>query len=384
MEVLIGVDPHKATNFVAAIDEQGELVGQQTFPATRKGLRILQRWAKRFPERRWAVEGASGIGRPLAQKILAAGERVVDVPPKLSSRVRVLSTGNARKNDRLDATFTALAALRNDSLSSVQPEDGPESHVEILRLLTERREDLVSERTRALNRLHVLLRDLLSDPVRKQLSTDAAAKLLRRSRPKHPAGRVRRRLASEVVRDVRTLDRQIAELDERIATEVKASGTMLTGIFGVGPILAAKILGIVGDVSRFPSKAHFASYAGVAPIEASSDKVVLAAERTIGRSWRRASRAGRRCAASSGASQMRCSGCWSPIRRSLRKRFLDTEGPRSEILRTSPVRCSRKQQLCLATPHVGKGHCRYKTLDGTPSIRTPSGVFSLLPASGPF
>jgi hypothetical protein len=147
VEVLIGVDPHKATNFVAAIDEQGELVGQQTFPATRKGLRILQRWAKRFPERRWAVEGASGIGRPLAQKLLAAGERVVDVPPKLSSRVRVLSTGNARKNDRLDATFTALAALRNDSLSSVQPEDGPESHVEILRLLTERREDLVSERT---------------------------------------------------------------------------------------------------------------------------------------------------------------------------------------------------------------------------------------------
>ena len=79
------------------------------------------------------------------------------------------------------------------------------------RLLTERREDLVSERTRALNRLHVLLRDLLSDTVRKQLSTDAASKLLRRARPKHPAGRICRRLASEVVRDVRTLDRRIAE-----------------------------------------------------------------------------------------------------------------------------------------------------------------------------
>jgi transposase len=275
VEVLIGVDPHKATNVVAAIDEQGELVGQETFPATRKGLRALERWAKRFPERRWAVEGAGGIGRPLAQKLLAAGERVVDVPPKLSSRVRVLSTGNARKNDRLDATFIALAALRNDRLTSVQTEDGPEGHVEILRLLTERREDLVSERTRALNRLHVLLlRDLLSDPVRKQLSTDAAAKLLRRARPKHPAGRVRRQLASELVRDVRTLDRRIAGLDERIAGEVKASGTMLTEIFGVGPILAAKILGIVGDVSRFPSKAHFASYAGVAPIEASSGEVV--------------------------------------------------------------------------------------------------------------
>jgi transposase len=274
MEVVIGVDPHKATNVVAAIDEQGEVIGQEAFAATRKGLRALERWAKRFPERRWAVEGAGGIGRPLAQKLLGAGERVVDVPPKLSSRVRVLSTGNARKNDRLDATFTALAALRNDRLASVQPEDSLEGHAEILRLLTERREDLVCERTRALNRLHVYLRDLLSDPVSKQLSADAAAKLLRRARPKHPAGRVRRRLAAEVVQDVRALDRRIAELGERIEGKVEASGTMLTEIFGVGPILAAKIVGIVGDVSRFPSKAHFASYAGVAPIEASSGEVV--------------------------------------------------------------------------------------------------------------
>jgi transposase len=186
----------------------------------------------------------------------------------------VLSTGNARKNDALDATFTALAALRNDRLSSVQAEDGPEGYTEILRLLTERREDLVCERTRALNRLHVLLRDLLCDPVKKQLSTDAAAKLLRRARPKHQAGRLRRELAVEVVRDVRALDRRIAQLDERIGGEVEASGTMLTEIFGVGPILAAKIVGIVGDVARFPSKAHFASYAGVAPIEASSGEVV--------------------------------------------------------------------------------------------------------------
>jgi len=274
MEIVIGVDPHKATNVVAAIDEEGELVGQETFPANRKGLQALQRWAKRFPKRRWAVEGASGIGRPLAQKLLAAGERVVDVPPKLSSRVRVLSSGNARKNDLLDATFIALAALRNDRLVSVQPEDGPEGHAEVLRLLTERREDLVVERTRGLNRLHVLLRDLLCDAVRKQLSADAAAQLLRRARPKHPAGRVRRHLASELVRDVRALDRRIAELDERIAVEVEASGTTLTKIFGVGPILAAKIVGIVGNVARFPSKAHFASYAGVAPIEASSGEVV--------------------------------------------------------------------------------------------------------------
>jgi transposase len=273
--VLIGVDPHKSVNAVAAIDENGELVAHETFPADRKGLRALERWSKkRFPKRRWAVEGAAGIGRPVAQKLVAVGEEVVDVPPKLSAKVRVLSVGNARKNDRLDATFTALAALGNERLATVRTEDGSEGRSEVLRLLTERREDLVAERTRALNRLHVLLRDLLSDGVAKGLSADAAAKLLRRARPGHETGRVRKRLASELVRDVRALDRKVASLDERIREEVEASGTALTEIFGIGPILAAKVMGIVGDVARFPSKAHFASYAGVAPIEASSGEVV--------------------------------------------------------------------------------------------------------------
>jgi transposase len=274
VKVTIGVDPHKSVNAVAAIDEYGELVGHETFPSNRAGLRALERWGKHFPERRWAVEGAAGIGRPLAQKLVATGEEVVDVPPKLSAKVRVLSTGNARKNDSLDAAATALAALRNERLARVSPEDGTGAYVEVLRLLTERREDLVAERTRALNRLHVLLRDLLSDGVTKQLSAKAAANLLRRARPQHAVGRVRKQLASELVRDVRALDRRIAYLEGRIAEEVEASGTTLTGVFGVGTILAAKIVGIVGDVSRFPSKAHFASYAGVAPIEASSGEVV--------------------------------------------------------------------------------------------------------------
>jgi transposase len=229
------------------------------FPADRRGLQALEHWSKRFPERRWAVEGAAGIGRPVAQKLVGAGEEVVDVPPKLSAKVRVLSVGNARKNDRLDAAFTALAALQNQRLARIHPEDGPEGRVEVLRLLTERREDLVAERTRALNRLHVLLRDLLSDSVAKGLSAGAAAKLLRRARPRHAAQRTRKRLASELVRDVRALDRKIASLDEHIREEVEASGTTLTGVFGVGPVLAAKIMGIVGDVARFPSKGHFAS-----------------------------------------------------------------------------------------------------------------------------
>jgi transposase len=271
MKVLIGVDPHKASVAVAAVDEAtGELLERASFPQDRAGSRALERWAKRFSERRWAVENAGGLGRHLAGRLVAAGESVVDVPPKLSARVRVLSTGNARKNDGVDALATALAASRNERLVAVDPEAASE----VLRLLSERREDLVAERTRALNRLHGLLRDLLPGGVAGKLSADRAARILRGIRPKGTSDRLRRGLASEILRDVRTLDRKVADLDRRIEVEVEASGTTLTEIFGVGPILAARIIGVVGDAARFPSKAHFASYAGTAPLEVSSGEVV--------------------------------------------------------------------------------------------------------------
>jgi transposase len=271
MKVLIGVDPHKASVAVAAFDEAaGELVERASFPQDRAGMRRLERWAERFPERRWAVENAGGLGRHLAGRLAAAGESVVDVPPKLSARVRLLSSGNARKNDELDALATALAASRNGRLAEVDAEAASE----VLRLLSERREDLVAERTRALNRLHGLLRDLVPGGVARPLSADRAARILRGIRPQGPSSSVRRRLASEVLRDIRTLERKIAHLNGRIEAEVEASGTTLTEIFGIGPILAAKIIGTVGNVARFPTKAHFASYSGTAPVEASSGEVV--------------------------------------------------------------------------------------------------------------
>ena len=222
------------------VDEAvGELIERATFPQNRAGLRSRERWAKRFPERRWAVENAGGLGRHLAGRLAVAGEPVVDVPPKLSARVRVLSSGNARKNDELDALATALAAWRNERLAAVDPE----AESEVLRLLSERRGDLVAERTRAFSRLHGLLRDLLPGGVARTLSADRAARILRGIRPQGASARLRRRLASEVLRDVRTLDRKIADLNERIEAEVEASGTTLTQIFGVGPILAARIIG---------------------------------------------------------------------------------------------------------------------------------------------
>src|ERR671916_838009 len=148
MKVLIGVDPHKGSVAVAAVDQAtGELLERASFPQNRAGLRFLERWAGRFA---------------------AAGESVVDVPPKLSARVRVLSSGNARKNDGVDALAIALAASRNERLAAVHPEAASE----VLRLLSERREDLVTERTRALNRLHGLLRDLVPGGVSGKLSAD--------------------------------------------------------------------------------------------------------------------------------------------------------------------------------------------------------------------
>ena len=134
MKVLIGVDPHKVTVALAAVDEVGELIECASFSHNRAGLRSLERWAKRFPERRWAVENAGGLGRHLAGRLVASGESVVDVPSKLSARVRVLSIGNARKNDELDALATALAAWRNERLATVDPE----ADSEVLRLLSER------------------------------------------------------------------------------------------------------------------------------------------------------------------------------------------------------------------------------------------------------
>jgi transposase len=153
--------------------------------------------------------------------LAAAGESVVDVPPKLSARVRVLSSfaGYARKNDGLDALATALVASRNERLAAVDHEVGSE----VLRLLSERREDLVAEYPGAQGSLHGLLRDLVPGGVAGSLSAHRAARILRGIRPQEGASvRLRRRLASEVLRDVRTLDRKIADLNRRIEAEVEA------------------------------------------------------------------------------------------------------------------------------------------------------------------
>ena len=143
----------------------------------------------------------------------------------------------------------------------------------VLRLLTCRRDDLVAERTRTLSRLHVLLRDLHPGGAKRELTAADAAALLRQLRPVTATDIQRKRIARELLGDVRRLDRQVAAATTATRKAVTASGTTLTQIYGVGPVLAAKILGHTGDVARFPNRDHYASYTGAAPIEASSGDV---------------------------------------------------------------------------------------------------------------
>ncbi len=119
--VIIGIDPHKATHMAVAIDGDERSVARLEVRAQRDQAQRLLAWAAPFPDRRWAIESADGLGKLLAQQLLAAGEHVVDVPPTLSARVRLLGSSRAGKNDGNDALSTAIAGLRHGELRRVQP-----------------------------------------------------------------------------------------------------------------------------------------------------------------------------------------------------------------------------------------------------------------------
>ena len=150
--ITIGIDPHKRSLTAAALDPHSRLLGQLRLPATSQAAAQLRVWSEQWPQRRWAVEGASGLGRPIAQLLVAAGEQVLDVPAKLAARARLLGTSSARKTDLADACSVAAAAIHHRRLRPVALED----QTVVLRLLSDRRDDLVAERTRILSRLHVL------------------------------------------------------------------------------------------------------------------------------------------------------------------------------------------------------------------------------------
>jgi transposase len=264
--ITIGIDPHKSSLTAVALDETGKPLASRRITVNAAAYKTLTGWAARWPQRRFAVEGAAGLGRGIAQLLAAAGEDVLDVPATLAARARLLDTGGTRKTDSADAASIAHAAMRHRRLRQVVAED---NHTR-LRLLSERRDDLARERVRLLNRLHVLLRDLVPGGAAPDLNADKAVTLLRSIRPLTVTDSCRRDLARDLIADLRHLDRRLHTNQTQIRQVLGETHSTITEIRGVGHIIAGKILGHVGDVTRFPTADHFASYAGTSPLEASS------------------------------------------------------------------------------------------------------------------
>jgi len=240
MNVVIGVDSHKTSHTAVAIDEAEDEISSVKVRATRRQVEQLVRWAEPFEKRRWAIESAGGMGYLLAQQLVARGEEVLDVPATMASRIRVLATGRSDKNDPNDAHSIAVAAFRIRSLRSVEPAE----HSQVLRLLAKRNVDLGSHRTRVVCRLHALLTELAPGGIAKEMYVSDGERFLANITPENPTEQVRHDLALDLLDDVRRLDEQTKESHRRIRIAIKASGTSLTEIYGVGPIIAAQLIHI--------------------------------------------------------------------------------------------------------------------------------------------
>jgi transposase len=264
--VVVGMDPHKRSATIEVMAGDESVLGGGRFGTDAAGYRAMLSYARQFAERTWAIEGCQGIGRHLAERLLADGETVVDVPPKLSARARVFATGQGRKTDATDAHSVALVGTRMAGLRPVVNDE----QLTVLRILADRRRSLGEDHTRMTSQLHQLLLQLIPGGAKKDLSAAQAKALLAKVRPRDAAGKTRRRVAAELIADLERVYARTKAADKELKQLLADTGTTLTQLHGIGPSGAARLLVEVGDITRFPSKAHFASWNGTAPIDASS------------------------------------------------------------------------------------------------------------------
>jgi len=264
--VVIGMDPHKRSATIEAMDEDEAVLGKGRYGTDPEGFVAMLAAAARWPDRVWAVEGCEGIGKHLVLRLLERGEAVVDVPAKLSARMRVYATGQGRKTDETDAHSIALVGVRMTGLREVVNDET----LEVLRLLVDRRRRIGEDHTRMVCQLHQLLLELLPGGAKKDLSAAQARRLLATVRPKDVAGKTRKRVAMELVVDLERVYARKKAANKELIELVKQTGTGLLDLHGIGPSGATRLLVEVGDVTRFPTKGHFASWTGTAPIDTSS------------------------------------------------------------------------------------------------------------------
>jgi transposase len=229
--VVIGVDPHKRSATIEVMDRRERVLAVGRFGTDTAGYEELLAAGRAWPERVWAVEGCNGVGRYLAQRLVADGEPVLDVPAKLSARARVFSTGQGRKTDATDAHSIAVVALRTPTLRVVEVDDATVA----LRLLVDRRDELGGARTLTANRLHRLLADLVPGGAKKDLRARQARDLLAKVRPRDVVGKTRRQLAIELVGELEAIDKKIKVARKQLAELVAATGSGLLELNGIGP-----------------------------------------------------------------------------------------------------------------------------------------------------
>ncbi len=270
MVVVIGADVHKGNHTFVAVDEVGRKLAQFTGKATTDGHERALRWARSsFSTFRWAVEDCRHVSARLERDLLAGGQEIVRVPPKLMAQAR--SSARTRgKSDPIDALAVARAALREPDLPVATHDEGTRE----LRLLVDRREDLVAERTRQVNRLRWHLHQL--DP-EFEVPPSGFNRAVQRARAaawlEHQEGLVAE-LARDILAEIGAGSVEIDTLEKRITAIVERDYPHLLAIPGCGALTAAKIAGETARVQRFRSEACFAMNAGVAPIPVWSGKTV--------------------------------------------------------------------------------------------------------------
>jgi transposase len=264
--VVIGMDPHKRSVTIEVMDADERVLGGGRFAIDVAGYRSMLGSLRRLPDRVWAIEGCSGIGRHVALRPLADGQEVVDVPPKLSARARVFSTGQGRKTDTTDAHSVALVGTRMAGLRPVVDDQ----QLTVLPILLDRRRSLGEDHTRMISQVHQLLLELIPGGAKKDLSAAQAKALLAKVRPRDAAGKARRRVAAELIGDLERIYQRSKAADKELKELLAATGTSLMDLHGIGPSGPARLLVEVGDITRFPDRDHFASWNGTAPIDASS------------------------------------------------------------------------------------------------------------------
>lgn len=270
--IVIGTDTHKQTHTVAAVFAgTGQLAGELTAPAREPGFRQLLVWGRNLDQERiWAIEDCRHVSGSLERFLIATGERVVRVPPKLMGQSR-RGERTAGKSDPIDALAIARAALREG------PETLPAAYLDEdalqVKLLLDHREDLVKARSEDQCRLRWHLHDLWPELEIPAGALDRIVWLDRIARKLARAEQSTRvAIARELVLEIRRRTHRAAELEREIAARVKAQAPQLLGLEGCGSLTAAKLIAETAGAKRLASDAKFARLAGVAPIPASSGK----------------------------------------------------------------------------------------------------------------